>query len=113
MIIIDDDVVLFVPLRPALKRGIRDGLKRRRKRERGKRVRESLVAAASVTHESCAGERGWTSCGAEVPINYSSYNMITRPYQIDLSDADRRGLAPQDIVLLTYPLNIPVHRRRR
>ncbi len=29
-----------------------------------------------------------------------------------LSEAEKRGLAPQDIVLLSYPLKIPVLRRR-
>ena len=29
----------------------------------------------------------------------------------DLSEAEKRGLEPQDIVLLTYPLKIPILRR--
>ena len=41
---------------------------------------------------------------SEVPYGYEAF--------LCLSEADKRGLAPQDIVPLSYPLKIRVLRRR-
>ena len=46
-----------------------------------------------------------TKWHSEVPYGYEAF--------LCLSEADKRGLAPQDIVLLSYPLTISVLRRRR
>ncbi len=42
---------------------------------------------------------------SEVPYGYEAF--------LCLSEADKRGLAPQDIVLLSYSLKIRVLRRHR